>query len=736
MKYCFRSKLVSLIVAAACGHSAFASAHDIAPAAPTATVRHVGNETLREDRSTVVATAADSSARLAGPHMHTRLSAVPLVFALTACGSGGSLAGGGNPPPGTVEVSPAASTASVTVPISGSLPEVTMYAMNAGSTPIPLTCTTDVPWLVVTSFAPGVLLPTESRACHAALVGPQVSLLGAGVHTGQVLFESGGLTVGTHTLTLTVSLAATGTPMTTASRTSGVAPLSVVFDAIGSATGVAQPAGTIPDYGSFTYEWSYGDPGSGNWNHTGRSRNSSLGWIGAHVFEQPGTYRVGLKVTNHQGTEFNYHQDITVTNPETVFASSTYYVAANGNDANPGTLSQPFRTFDRGMAATFGSNGPARLLLRRGDSFTTPTEFYMGTKTGPYLIAAFGSGARPSVVTTANGGALFAKAVTDLRVADIAFTMNAPSPLNYAFGVMCGPQTTLVRCSLSGYGNTLPIERHDNVIVDCDILNSMSYGVYANVPDDNMAVHMAILGCRLDGSGMHLLRFSMSRALVGENLFQSTGVTAVKQNGRTMPSPQRHTCVVGNIFETTVGWVHVIGPQNQTSDEHSVDSLIEGNLYRPSSASGTAAVLLVFGERITVRNNVFDLAGDSYAFGVRQQGIGPHPTRVVFEHNTLYRRTGSPLHTMTIDSADSTIVRNNIFFCATGSVNQPTGTLTASANLTANPMLADPSNRDYSLLGGSPAIDTAVGTSTRTDYRRSSRAHGVAADAGAVERTN
>jgi hypothetical protein len=47
-----------------------------------------------------------------------------------------------------------------------------------------------------------------------------------------------------------------------------------------------------------------------------------------------------------------------------------YYVASNGNDANPGTQSQPWLTLAKVTAQSFFSN--TTVYLRGGDTFTGP----------------------------------------------------------------------------------------------------------------------------------------------------------------------------------------------------------------------------------------------------------------------------------------------------------------------------------------------------------------------------
>src|SRR5262245_45132397 len=65
------------------------------------------------------------------------------------------------------------------------------------------------------------------------------------------------------------------------SRTNGVAPLAVFFDATGTtATSTTRP------FHDLDYTWTFGDPASGSRSTSGRSKNQAKGAVAAHVFEK------------------------------------------------------------------------------------------------------------------------------------------------------------------------------------------------------------------------------------------------------------------------------------------------------------------------------------------------------------------------------------------------------------------------------------------------------------------
>src|SRR6185295_12922369 len=113
--------------------------------------------------------------------------------------------------------------------------------------------------------------------------------------------------------TAPVSASAAITPAIVPSRTSGVAPLAVFFDATGTTS-----TGTTKPFHELGYQWNFGDAAT-TWATTGAPKNSATGPIAAHVFESPGTYTVTLTVTDGVNNA-TASATITVSNPNTVFS--------------------------------------------------------------------------------------------------------------------------------------------------------------------------------------------------------------------------------------------------------------------------------------------------------------------------------------------------------------------------------------------------------------------------------
>lgn len=170
------------------------------------------------------------------------------------------------------------------------------------------------------------------------------------------------------------------------SKFSGVAPLAVHFDAIGTIdSSVSDP------FRELGYSFYFGDLASGTWRHTGLSKNSQSGGpLAAHVYDNPGTYTATLIVGDdtRQAT-------ISVLDPNTVF-SGTNTVCLSRNTDLSGCPSGAQQITNINAWPIIESN--KRYMLRAGQDFSSigslQTQRIHDTQ-----ITSFGSGDMPVVGT-------------------------------------------------------------------------------------------------------------------------------------------------------------------------------------------------------------------------------------------------------------------------------------------------------------------------------------------------
>lgn len=194
-----------------------------------------------------------------------------------------------------------------------------------------------------------------------------------------------------------------------------VAPCAFHFDAIGNGSDRTTDASFPRAFHTLLFHWDFGDPGSGTWAVSGRSRETALGAIAGHLYERPGTYTVRLTVTNPYGESDVVESQVLVTDPNAYFAAANTWCFANGGtpggagfEACPTSLATrhvviPASTaggFDLALSSTYcgASFAKKRCLFRAGDRFAATSVTSLSPAAGAGLISRFGTGADPRIV--------------------------------------------------------------------------------------------------------------------------------------------------------------------------------------------------------------------------------------------------------------------------------------------------------------------------------------------------
>jgi PKD repeat protein len=136
---------------------------------------------------------------------------------------------------------------------------------------------------------------------------------------------------------------------------------------------------------SARYDWDFGNP-------QGRYNNLS-GFNAAHVYEQPGTYTITLRVTDEAGRQG-------ITTAEVMVAADTrrtIYVDNRGSTSNSGLSPTQAVPLSRAMELM---GNDTRMLLHRGQIFTVSNTLNL-----PYsniLVGAYGTGTNPVLFSTSD----------------------------------------------------------------------------------------------------------------------------------------------------------------------------------------------------------------------------------------------------------------------------------------------------------------------------------------------
>ena len=364
-------------------------------------------------------------------------------------------------------------------------------------------------------------------------------------------------------------------PRVVVRRATGVAPLSVHFDATETtATGIDDP------YRELWYLWDFGEtqgPGVARWTvgaDAGKSRNQAFGPIAAHLYEVPGQFTAKLIVIDRSsGATTVETVGVTVDDPDEVYAgrTTTYVNAGPSSDTQVVTSS-----WDEVVSIINAKGNGWRHRLRGGDSFAMEkpsNETVNNIRPSHLLIESFGraeavlgrtGAAADSACTTVIFGHRRSQAQTGNVVKDIRIDCSANPPGNrgVAVGQYGGTDLTLVRVTAKAcqmlYANSLHTEGYnasqdkaahghrgfDGLAVwDCLVTDVAEAAAgkkpYAMFVGCN---HGSIQGCKFDldagnnNSISHVLRMWHGyKTVIANNLLRGSGTTqhCLKLHART-----------------------------------------------------------------------------------------------------------------------------------------------------------------------------------------------------------
>lgn len=444
-----------------------------------------------------------------------------------------------------------------------------------------------------------------------------------------------------------------------ASTTSGVAPLAVFFDALGSGLKVGTPHDA-------RYEWRIADPGA--------ARTKESGFCAAHVFVKPGSYEVVLEVQDKAGNRGSAKTTVKVQE----FVGTTIWVSAkSGDDKSDGKgLDKPVRSFDRALALLgyrLGSGGPktaVRVLFERGGTFTTAKGGTLppGRYEGPIVFGAYGTAPQKPVIVGTGEDPVFrcpensaGVRITDLELrGGFDFAKQTGGGAQHLIAFDGGKGHLVHRCDLRSalYGFSAAgsprTQRSELTIAESTIEEMRDYCAYLG------GERLAVLDNRFAKvSQMHVLRlwYAKKAVVVGNELLDPSvhsglGRHALKLHafagdGSGAPAiPTEWVYVAENVLRGST-WPCAIAPQNQELDERIANVVFERNLLLPDVASSalTNQMVLVVARDVTLRENV--LVGsarspDLLGFAVQQYPRVPAPERVRIVGNTLVQCAEDP----------------------------------------------------------------------------------------------
>jgi hypothetical protein len=575
------------------------------------------------------------------------------------------------------------------------------------------------------------------------------------------------------------------------SRTSGVAPLAVHFH-----PGFLDDADGQARFHDNDFTWDFGDPAAGTWGTTGRSKNTAKGALAAHVFERPGTYTVTLTIRDRTGVVGTETFTITASDPDAVHAGTLTTCVSTGADfTGCPTGARHVTTNDLSTITQYATAG-SRVLLRRGDAWSTNALLTWPNNGGPVTIGAFGAGTSPDAlglyanaptVTVSGGTFLPLDRKQDWRIMDLHLVGADESFTNLGVGAFGGAMemqrqlflriraehfAAPMGWSVWNTSQRMPID--DMTIASCAFSDAHVNVVYVG------AERLALLGnVARNARTSHVVRvWQAYRSVISENLISGasldnqagrhalklhgpgeSGLNPAEGNGDLWHRTE-YAIVSGNVFGSSGPWPVILAPQDSASDERLSNIVFERNRYvqdyGDASATPLQVAVRVAARQVTVRNNVVDGSGAGNGFtgfAVVHNGVEPAPADVRLHHNTVFRDVtqgagGNELTGISVDpTVTRTVIRNNLVVFPGGPSNLAVMISSASADLVAdhnelaltsgllaNPLDASPLARDYALVSASPYANAGVEVPAFEDLLGNHRPAGGGYDLGAVER--
>ena len=376
---------------------------------------------------------------------------------------------------------------------------------------------------------------------------------------------------------------------------------------------------------------------------------------------------------------------------------ATYYVATTGNDSNPGTLTQPFKSFAQGVSKL----QPGDTLYIRGGLYTEQIDLQRPNKSG-----------------TANGWITIAGypgEIVTIRFADTSSIGYGPIKARGNRGYFIFENLILDGSTSSDTGRSgwaIRDGNHHFILRNLEIKNFKNVSaVYVSANDvtiQNCKLHDQVSTLKTSGTYHYGVYFHDGKngVIEGCDVYNNTGGGL-----QIYPGPINGVIIRNNKIHDNNTWttIHVGGVVVMAG---SVQTITNVSLYN----------------NLIYNNGSSPTAGS--APGLRISGSSLSQT--TFWNNTVYNNNG---YGVMVSSRDTIIQNNIVFGNVKGEIIDGSGSsCILDHNLTSDPKFIKAEAFDFRLQGHSPAIDQGVGLrQVTTDFLTIRRPQGAAYDIGAIE---
>lgn len=374
--------------------------------------------------------------------------------------------------------------------------------------------------------------------------------------------------------------------------------------------------------------------------------------------------------------------------------AATYYVSLSGKDSNPGTQSQPFRTFKRAISPLV----PGDTLYIRGGLWTEQIDLLTPNKSGTsgnYLkIAGY-----PGETVTIRYADPYAGSYGPIK------SRGTRGYLIFENLVLDGSNTTEKTNWQIREGN------HNFILRNIEIKNFRATGLFIQA-NNIQVINCSIHDQRTVGTYRHYgIYFNGANGLIqGNKIYNNPGGGI-----HAYPGPISNLIIRGNTIynnstkpDTTVGGILVWGSSSSSiSNTQIYNNLVYRNV--PSVSNSTGGIL-----------------------------VGPYTSGTKVWNNTIYGNKGNGLQigfTASSATTKSTVAQNNISY-GNGKVNYLNAGVSTvfTNNVTTDPKFVNAPVNNFQLQPSSPAANKGVVlSSVKTDYTNRLRPKGTTYDVGGYE---
>lgn len=564
-------------------------------------------------------------------------------------------------------------------------------------------------------------------------------------------------------------------PATVPNRTLGKVPLAVFFDARATLSTVFTTSTKVLRYVDF--RWSFGDPSSGTWTYSGKSKNIAKGAFASHIYKAAGTYTWYLWARDgYAGSAVRISGTITVSdfsdanticyNPigDSDFSWVPSYSVTSANHKN-GSFSTAFADLAANKA----------VFLKPGVSWSMGSGTFQVPNSGPWAFGGYGGQAILTSSSTARPIELPAGTL-DGRVLNLDIT--GPSGGHCTDGAISSSHSSFAvnRCLIMGVTqHNFPAcvtyyyengDHDENFIIECDasgwggdgVNNNNGNGFYLG------GKRFAVMGCKSTDAllnGEHCCRLWHGRGFLIQHCSfarpnEANGKHCLKfhnEAGTSIPItlPTADGIIASdNTYEGGSDMVW-FGPQDDSTTEFLQNIVSERNKYKATSF--TQKQLRISAIQVTARNEQFFGTGSEIyytCFDVSKRAGETAPTDIDLINASACKTDNcSEAHLIRATAACSNVRIKNSVFIFSGTASSAHGIIDTDNGGSATPItltnviersvttdVVNPANDLHLQAGASTLRDAGVDAEVFDDYEFLKRPQNSVVDIGAYEYSN